>query len=88
MKNDITKPKDGKKIKLIITDLEKDTIGREELDFNTIDDAKFRIIVHKINTDKDIKIKIYEDLKLVHTEYYSKPKKRNENYDKDDESYA
>ena len=93
MKNNKKNTKRHEKIKVIITDLDGDTLGREELDFNTIEDAKSKIILHKISTEKDIKIKIYDNMKLVHTEHYQKPKKekkeKKEKKDKDDDdTYA
>lgn len=58
----------NKNIKLIITDWSENNIGKQEICFDNVGDAMKKLNYLKFNTLKDIKVKIYDDLKLIHSE--------------------
>lgn len=67
--------KNNKKIKLVITDWEDGDLKKQELCFDNIDDAKFKIKYFKFNAESDIKVKIYDEKsKVIHSEYIEKSK--------------
>lgn len=58
-----------KNIKLIITDWSENNLQKEELCFDNVGDAMKQVKYLKFNTLKDIKVKVYDGTKLIHTEY-------------------
>jgi hypothetical protein len=63
--------KNNKNIKLIITDWNENNLEKTEICFDNVGDAMKKVNFLKFNTLKEIKVKMYDGSKLIHSEFLS-----------------